>query len=74
MLKLETTGTKHIDAELLLFGSSPVVGKRMTGWIFKDSKNRFPEGSEVRTSLVTEVLKTKEGTFVTTLNTTYKLL
>jgi hypothetical protein len=72
--QLETTGMKHIDAELLTFGSAPMIGERLTGYISKDKKNRFDEGSVVTTSVVKEISITSEGTFVTTSNSVYKLV
>lgn len=72
--QLETTGMKHTDAALIVIGSSPMVGYSMTGYILKDSKKRFEDGTFVSTSVVKEINITDEGTFVTTMNTVYKLV
>ena len=65
---------KHTDAELFVFGSSPMVGNRITGYIYKDSKNRFEDGTVVNTSKLQKLEITEEGTFATTMNTVYKLV
>tara|TARA_R110000823_G_scaffold46965_10_gene120196 strand:- start:2092 stop:2316 length:225 start_codon:yes stop_codon:yes gene_type:complete len=61
------------DAELREWDyTPPVLGIHngfYTGYVYNDSKGRFPDDSRIRTSSVVSV----EGDILRTLNTTYKL-
>ncbi len=71
---LERIGMRHIDAELLILIDSAMIGKSMIGYIYNDKAARFQDGTLVTTSKVNSIEITKEGTFVTTMNTVYKLV
>jgi hypothetical protein len=60
----------NYDAELHNVTSTPVVGERLYGTIFADSKGRFPDGTITQISTIYAI----QGDIITTANTTYKIV
>ena len=60
----------NYDAELHNVTSTPVVGERLWGMIFADSKGRFRDGDSIYISTIYAI----QGDIITTANTTYKMV
>lgn len=64
------------DAELMVvkISATPTLKQVAYGVIFNDSRNRFPFGSEVRTSELVELIMDGDTSYLQTLNTVYKMV
>jgi|TARA_B110000238_G_scaffold175867_1_gene196504 hypothetical protein len=60
----------NYDAELHNVTSAPVIGERLWGVIFADSKGRFRDGDSIYISTIYAI----QGDIITTANTTYKMV
>jgi hypothetical protein len=60
----------NYDAELHNVTSTPVVGERLWGMIFADSKGRFADGTIAQISTIYAI----QGDIISTAHTTYKLV
>ena len=47
------------------------LSNSVVGHIYDDKKGRFPDGAQVRTSYVEDIIEEDGKTYVKTLNTTY---
>ena len=64
---------EHSAVIRLLPGEIPLVGYRLQGQVFNDSKKMTPDGKFIETTPIRQITATCDGLLVTTETTTYKV-